>query len=64
VYGRWFGASKEALSAWQCAATALSVILVMLALSTLRTRWKDLPALRDRLMLRPFQPAPSPAAGD
>jgi len=64
VYGRWFGQYKERLSAGQCAAVAVALILLMVALSTLRTRLKHSGALRLRLGFWPFQPAPSPAAGD
>jgi uncharacterized membrane protein len=37
VYGRWFGAWKEKLNIYQCAAAAAVVILLMIGLSVLRT---------------------------
>jgi peptidoglycan/LPS O-acetylase OafA/YrhL len=39
VYGRWFGAFKEQLSVGQTVLTAVVTILLMLALSLLRTNW-------------------------
>jgi fucose 4-O-acetylase-like acetyltransferase len=39
VYGRWFGAFKESLSNVQCGIAAVIVILLMIGLSVLRTRW-------------------------
>jgi DMSO/TMAO reductase YedYZ heme-binding membrane subunit len=45
VYGRWFGFWKENLSVAQCVITSVTLILLMIGLSYLRTngRW---PALR------------------
>jgi uncharacterized membrane protein len=46
VYGRWFGAEKETLSNLQCGFAAAAVILLMLGLSVVRTRWRVIvPAL-------------------
>jgi uncharacterized membrane protein len=42
VYGRWLYFWKETLTAGQAALAALGVILLMLALSTLKTNWKSL----------------------
>jgi uncharacterized membrane protein len=39
VYGRWFGAFKESLSNVYCGVAAVIVILLMVGLSVLRTRW-------------------------
>jgi hypothetical protein len=39
VYGRWLWFWKENLTAAQAALVALSVILLMLGLSVLKTRW-------------------------
>jgi uncharacterized membrane protein len=50
VYGRWFGFWKDALSTPQVIACAVAVILLMLGLSVLRTRWKSIwPVVRARL---------------
>ena len=43
VYGRWFGPWKERLTNIECAFAAAAVMLLMLALSVTRTRWKSLP---------------------
>ena len=43
VYGRWFGWWKERLSNTECVFAAIAVILLMLALSVTRTRWKTVP---------------------
>jgi uncharacterized membrane protein len=40
VYGRWFGSWKEQLTLGQCAIAAAALILLMIALSTLRTHWR------------------------
>ena len=42
VYGRWLYFWKESLTPGQAALAALGVILLMLALSTLKTNWKSL----------------------
>jgi uncharacterized membrane protein len=39
VYGRWFGAFKESLSNVYCGVAAVIVILLMVGLSVLRSRW-------------------------
>jgi hypothetical protein len=39
VYGRWFGAYKESLSNVYCGIAALLVVLLMVGLSVLRSRW-------------------------
>jgi uncharacterized membrane protein len=39
VYGRWFGAWKESLGNVECAICAVIVVLAMLGLSILRSRW-------------------------
>jgi uncharacterized membrane protein len=39
VYGRWFGAFKESLGNVQCAIGSVIVVLLMIAISVLRTRW-------------------------
>ena len=41
VYGRWFGYFKEQLSNVQCAVAAILVILLMIGLSVLQTRWRS-----------------------
>jgi uncharacterized membrane protein len=46
VYGRWLWFWKESLTAGQAAAAAIGVILLMLALSALRTNWNNLRGLR------------------
>ncbi len=50
VYGRWFYFWKASLNAAYAALAALAVILLMLALSTARMRWKELPQPRLRLL--------------
>jgi uncharacterized membrane protein len=40
VYGRWFGSHKESLNIPQCVAVSISVILSMVALSVVKTRWR------------------------
>lgn len=40
VYGRWFGFWKESLTATQCAAAALLLIISMVTLSWVRTNWR------------------------
>lgn len=41
VYGRWFGYWKESLNAGQCVLASLTLILLMIALSWLRTNWNS-----------------------
>jgi uncharacterized membrane protein len=61
VYGRWFGAFKESLSNAQCAVGVIVVVLLMLSLSVLRTRWGSLrPALASYFSYN----APRRASGD
>lgn len=55
VYGRWFGHWKEALTIGECAAAALVLIVAMVGLSYLRTRW-GLPDLRLGSILPAAQP--------
>lgn len=43
VYGRWFGSFKDSLDNAQVAIFSVLLILAMLGLSVLRTRWRDLP---------------------
>jgi uncharacterized membrane protein len=61
VYGRWFGWMKENLTNIQCAIAAIAVILLMIAISVLRTRWTAV-----RLALSSYFPynRPSRASGD
>jgi uncharacterized membrane protein len=40
VYGRWFGQWKDALTAAQCALISVLLIVVMVALSWVRTNWR------------------------
>jgi uncharacterized membrane protein len=42
VYGRWFGGAKASLSNLQCTLCAMVLVVAMLALSILRTRWHKL----------------------
>src|SRR6202451_645981 len=44
VYGRWFGWLKESLGNVQCGIAAVIVILLMIGISVLRTRWGSLRA--------------------
>jgi uncharacterized membrane protein len=61
VYGRWFGALKGSLSNVWCGIAALLVVLLMIGLSVLRTRWKGLQlAFSNQFFYR----APSRASGD
>lgn len=39
IYGRWLGEWKQNLNTWQAGCVALVLILLMVALSTARTRW-------------------------
>ncbi len=62
VYGRWFGAQKETLSNVQCGIAAAAVILLMLGLSVVRTRWRAIgSALAPYLW---FGSAPRRVSGD
>jgi hypothetical protein len=40
VYGRWFGSWKESLTAAECAAVSLVLIVGMIGLSWARTNWR------------------------
>lgn len=42
VYGRWFGAKKASFNNWECAVCAIVLIVSMLLLSVVRTRWNKL----------------------
>ena len=42
VYGRWFGFWKDRLNGAECATYAVILILAMLGLSVMRTRWKGM----------------------
>ena len=46
VYGRWFGSYKDNLDNYQVIAFSAMLILAMLGLSVLRTRWRELPLPR------------------
>jgi len=61
VYGRWFGAFKESLGNLQCGIATVIVILLMIGISVLRTRWSSV-----RLALAPYfsYRAPERASGD
>lgn len=61
VYGRWFGAFKLSLSNIWCGIAAVIVILLMVGLSLLQTRWSSV-----RLWLASYFPpaAPSRVSGD
>ncbi len=43
VYGRWFGGWKNNLDNYQVVAYSIVLIALMVGLSVLRTRWRDLP---------------------
>jgi uncharacterized membrane protein len=60
VYGRWFGFWKENLTVGQCALAALTLILMMIALSYARTNWRW-PSMR---MGDVFSPVPRRVSGD
>jgi len=61
VYGRWFGAFKESLGNVWCGVAAVMVILLMVGLSVLRTRWATVRlALASYFSYNP----PSRASGD
>jgi surface polysaccharide O-acyltransferase-like enzyme len=55
VYGRWFGRWKESLSVAETTAAAIALVLLMIGLAMLKTRWPDLRARFGNLF-----PAPSP----
>jgi len=61
VYGRWFGWLKESLGNVECGVAAVIVILLMIGISVLRTRWSAV-----RMGLRSYfaYNAPRPASGD
>lgn len=61
IYGRWLGGWKQNLDTWQAACLAFVLILLMLGLSTLRTRW---PHWRHHVLPRLYPGAMKPAAGD
>ncbi len=61
VYGRWFGAFKGSLTNVQCGVAAVIVILLMIGLSVLRTRWD---AVRTGLASFFFFDPPERASGD
>jgi hypothetical protein len=61
VYGRWFGAFKESLSNVWCGIAAVIVILLMIGLSLLRTRWST---VREALAAYFSYHPPSRASGD
>ena len=44
VYGRWFGAFKSSLGNVECGIAAIVVILLMVGISVLRTRWSSVRA--------------------
>ena len=45
VYGRWLGMWKERLGVGQTIAASAGIILLMIALATIRVRWNDLKPL-------------------
>ena len=61
VYGRWFGWLKESLTNVQCGIAAVIVILFMIGISLLRTRWST---LRAALSSYFAYHAPQRASGD
>jgi uncharacterized membrane protein len=60
VYGRWFGAWKNALAVPQVVAYTCGLIALMTLLSVIRTRWRS---LRDYVRALAF-PEPERASGD
>ena len=62
VYGRWFGEWKNRLDNYECAWFSLVLIALMLGLSVLKTRWRDIP-LPSWVPL-PAGPAPRRVPGD
>ena len=63
VYGRWFFFLKERLNVPQTIVTAVIVILLMLALSLVRTNWEKIKATLADWGWRPG-PKPNAVAGD
>ena len=61
VYGRWFGSIKNSLDNIWCGIAAVIVILLMIGLSTLRTRWSS---VRAALAAYFAYDSPSRASGD
>jgi uncharacterized membrane protein len=63
VYGRWFGWWKERFTNTECVFAAVALILLMLALSLARTRWKTLSSASVFAPLFTFS-KPSRVSGD
>jgi uncharacterized membrane protein len=63
VYGRWFFFLKERLTVPQTVLAAVIVILLMLALSLIRTNWTKVKATLGDMGWH-FGPKPDPVAGD
>jgi len=63
VYGRWMWYFKDALNIPQTIAVSAFVILLMLGISTLKTRWSEVRAWLDRVGW-PLTPAVDEASGD
>jgi uncharacterized membrane protein len=63
VYGRWFFFLKERLNVAQTVTAAVIVIVLMLALSLIRTNWEKVKATLNDMGWR-FAPKPDPVAGD
>jgi cation transport ATPase len=61
VYGRWFGALKENLTNVECGIAAAIVVALMVGLSVLRTRWRD---VRESLLAYFAYTPPTRASGD
>jgi hypothetical protein len=65
VYGRWFFFLKDRLNILQTIIAAITVILLMLALSLIRTNWDKVKSrLADMGWRFAPKPAPEPATGD
>lgn len=62
VYGRWLGGWKESLDNYQVAGVSVVLIALMLGLSVLRSKWKNLPL--PRWMPAPASSAPRRVTGD
>jgi uncharacterized membrane protein len=60
VYGRWFGFWKDNLTIAQCTIAALTLILLMIGLSYIKTNWQW-PNLRNVAL---FAPEPRRVSGD
>jgi hypothetical protein len=60
IYGRWFGAMKEQLTVGQTLLAITVTILLMLALSLLRTNWAQVRAY----FWSPNAPLPRRVSGD